>query len=180
MVILSLKDEAHQIIDDLDIMGLLRSYGHAELVGSVPLDLIVKRDIDIHVYILLQDSNAMAGEIIPVLLDKKWVRNLRVDKYSSKKAVKIGIDGYPGPTGPWDIDIWITNDITTTGFEITKILKENLSSEQRDAILVIKQYYHNLGVLRDGLSSRIYDAVYYHNVRSVQDFKDYLPTLKQT
>jgi hypothetical protein len=63
------------------------------------------------------------------------------------------------------------------GFEKTKILKEKLTEEQRSAILKLKEYYHNLGVLRNGLSSRIYDAVFYHDVKTIQDFKEYLPTL---
>ncbi len=176
---LSLKDEAHQVVEDLDVMALLRAYGHAEIVGSVALDLIVKRDIDIHVHLLLQDPYAMAGEVLPVLLDKKWVRNIRVDKYSSKSAVKLAIDAYPGPTGPWNIDIWITSDVSTTGFEVTNILLESLTAEQRSAILEIKEYYHNLGVLRNGLSLRIYDAVYKNGVRSIEEFKAYLPTLSR-
>jgi hypothetical protein len=91
--------------------------------------------------------------------------------------VKIAIDAYPGPTGPWDIDIWISDDLNSMGFEKTKILKEKLTEEQRSAILKLKEYYHNLGVLRNGLSSRIYDAVFYHDVKTIQDFKEYLPTL---
>ncbi len=177
---MSLKEEALQVIEDLDIMDLLRSYGEAEIVGSVALDLIVKRDIDIHVLVSLQDPFGLAGEILPVLLDKKWSRNIRVDKFTRENAVKVALDAYPGPTGPWDIDIWITNDITSTAFEATQKLQEELTSVQRESILQIKEYYHSLGVLRNGLSSRIYDAVVNNGVRTVQDFKNYLPTLSQS
>jgi hypothetical protein len=177
---MSLREEALQVIEELDIMGLLRSYGKADVVGSVALDLIVKRDIDIHVLTFLQDPFGLVGEILPVLLDKKWARNLRVDKFTGKKAVKVALDAYPGPTGPWDIDIWITNEVSSTAFESTKILQEELTPIQRESIIEIKEYYHSLGVLRNGLSSRIYDAVVNYGVRTVQDFKNYLPRLSQS
>jgi hypothetical protein len=45
------KQEAEQIIKDIGILRILDSLGEAQVVGSVALDLIVKRDIDIHVVV---------------------------------------------------------------------------------------------------------------------------------
>ena len=46
-----LKAEAESVIEELGLLGLLRGYGRAGVVGSVALDLIVKRDIDIHLLV---------------------------------------------------------------------------------------------------------------------------------
>ena len=44
-----LKSEAEGIVRKLSLLELLRRYGEARVVGSVALDLVVKKDIDIHV-----------------------------------------------------------------------------------------------------------------------------------
>jgi hypothetical protein len=52
-----LKREAERIIEELDLLRLLSTYGEARIVGSVALDLIVKLDIDIH--LLFDDPDVL-------------------------------------------------------------------------------------------------------------------------
>lgn len=50
-----LKAEAEGVIEELGLLGLLWGYGRAGVVGSVALDLIVKRDIDVHLLVAGRD-----------------------------------------------------------------------------------------------------------------------------
>jgi hypothetical protein len=84
------------------------------------------------------------------------------------------VDAYPGKSGDWSIDIWVTNRIETTAFEYIKELNEKLTPEHRQRIMEIKQYYHRQGKLRDGLSLKIYRAVIELGIRTVGEFEDYI------
>ncbi|MHA1909569.1 MAG: hypothetical protein ACW98Y_19880 [Candidatus Thorarchaeota archaeon] len=171
----SLKHEAEKIIEDLDIMDYLNSYGVARIVGSVALDLIVKKDIDIHVHLKLRNPLAFAMDLSPILLDKSEVREVRVTDYSERSAIKVAIDDYPGLTGSWSIDFWLTSDLSTTGFDLTAKLNQTLTEEQRQAILNLKWHYHLQGLLRDGMSSRIYDSVVNNGVTTIDEFEKIFP-----
>jgi hypothetical protein len=56
-----LRREAEEIIARLGLLEMLRSYGRAEVVGSVALDLVVRRDIDIHLLLGLA-RNSRSGK----------------------------------------------------------------------------------------------------------------------
>ncbi len=169
-----LRIEAEQIIEDLDIMGLLNAYGHARIVGSVALDLIVKRDIDIHVLVLLRDTMEMAQHLMSVLLKAEGVNEVSVKDYRERASLKVGIDEYHGASGPWSIDIWLTTDVSTTGFAIVDELEKSLDENMREVILNIKRHYHIRDLLQNGLSSLIHRAVTEGGVRNANEFEQWL------
>ena len=169
-----LRIEAEQIIEDLDIMGLLNAYGHARIVGSVALDLIVKRDIDIHALVLLRDTMEMAQHLIAVLLKAEGVHEVSVKDYRERASLKVGIEEYQGESGPWSIDIWLTTDVSTTGFTMIDEWEESLDEEMREVILNIKRHYHIRDLLQDGLSSLIYRAVTEGAVQNANEFEQWL------
>jgi hypothetical protein len=169
-----LRIEAEQIIEDLDIMGLLNAYGYARIVGSVALDLIVKRDIDIHALVLLRDTMDMAQHLMAVLLKAEGVDEVSVKDYRERASLKVGIEEYQGESGPWSIDIWLTTDVSTTGFAIIDELEESLDEEMRDVILSIKRHYHIRDLLQDGLSTLIYRAVTEGGVQNANEFEQWL------
>ncbi|TXT57045.1 MAG: hypothetical protein BAJATHORv1_20645 [Candidatus Thorarchaeota archaeon] len=171
------KTEALKILDALDIMDYLNSYGDARVVGSVALDLIVKLDLDVHVLLLLKSPMELAQEIIPILLSRKGVREIRLTDYrQSNEGLKIGIDSYPSMSGTWSIDIWLTEKVYTTGFLDVLRLSHRITLENRKTILKLKWHYHQRGKLRDGISKEIYEAVIYHDVKSVGEFEAYRKT----
>ncbi len=172
----ALRSEAELIVSQLGLLDVLRRYGRAEVVGSVALDLVVKRDIDIHVFIGPAGWReaglvAIIGDLWPKLLGLEGVGELRLTDYRDAGAIKIGIDHYPGPSGDWSIDLWVTDREETTAFATVGELRAALTDETREAILAIKRHYHRLGLLRNGLSNRIYEAVTRHDVRTVEDFE---------
>jgi hypothetical protein len=103
-----LAQEAQGILQELSLLELLRRYGDPRLVGSVPLDLIVKLDIDIHVLVNRHDLLNIVDSIYHQLLEDELIHEVRITDYRPE-GVKIGIDRYPAPSGDWSIDIWVTN-----------------------------------------------------------------------
>jgi len=166
----ALSDEAMAIIHELALYELLAPYGTARLVGSVALDLIVKRDIDLHLLVATPNLYALIDPIYHTLLDDPDIREVRISDYRREGGLKIGIDAYPGPTGPWEIDLWVTDRVEDTGFALVEWLACELTPEYRAVIMAIKQALHQQGRLRDGISKRVYLAVLEAGVRSVQEF----------
>lgn len=169
-----MKQEAERIIQELSLLELLKQHGEAQVVGSVALDLLVKRDIDIHLLIKSSDLLSNVDTIYHQLLDRKNIREVRISDYRDRGGIKIGIDEYPGRSGSWSIDIWVTNRAETTGFALVEQLKGKLNQEERQAILEIKYHKYRTGQLRDGLSRLIYKAVIDQGVRTVAEFDQIL------
>ncbi len=166
-----LKSEASAIIDDLALFDLLAPFGAARLVGSVALDLIVKRDIDIHLLVETTDLYAVVDPIYQALLNHPRIPEARISDYRSDSGLKIGVDAYPGPSGLWSIDLMVTNRPETTGFALAERLARELTPEQRITIMSIKQALYQQGRLRDGISKRVYLAVLAAGVRSIEEFE---------
>ena len=174
----ALQSEALQIIDDLGLIVALSQYGEARIVGSVALNLVVKRDIDIHLVLERVDLMDAVYKITRLLLDEEHIQEIRISDYRERDSIKIGIDAFPGFSGQWSVDIWITTDAATTGFAQTDRLIAELLPEHRTLILDIKHELHQQNILRDGMSSLIYKAVVDDNVGSAAEFHRYIE--KQT
>lgn len=168
-----LAQEAQGILQELSLLKILSCYGDARLVGSVPLDLIVKLDIDVHVLVDRPDLLEIVDNIYHSLLDGELVHQVRISDYRPE-GVKIGIDKYPAASGDWSIDIWITNQVETTAFSFVEHLNRTLRPEHRSTIMKIKHHYHHQGLLHDGISKTIYQAVLDDEVQSVKEFHRYL------
>ncbi len=166
----ALRAEALGIVADLDLLGRLCPLGRAEIVGSVALDLVVKRDIDVHVLLAEPGLYPAADAVTHDLLDHPRVREVRITDYRAQGSLKVAVDAYPGASGDWSIDIWLTERPEETAFAWRDALLAALTPEHRGAILRIKRHYDAAGLLRDGLSARIYRAVVEGGVRSVEAF----------
>jgi len=169
-----LKAEAETVLRKLHLPATLSRHGQARVVGSVALDLLVRRDIDVHLLISSNDVMGVCDQVYRQLLRQADIHEVRISDHRDRGGVKIGIDAYPGGAGVWAIDIWITDRPETTGFALVERLNRELKGEHRQAILAIKRHYHAEGKLRDGLSAQIYEAVANHGVRTVDDFERFL------
>jgi len=169
-----LKLEADKILHELELLDLLNGYGEARAVGSYALDLIVKRDVDVHLLVQTPDLLSVVDAIYHQLLEHEHVHEVRISDHRARGGVKIGIDSYPGKSGDWSIDIWVTDRLETTGFTLVDRMQGELTPERREAILRIKGDYYRNGQLRPGLSLLIYRAVIDKDVRSVEDFHRFL------
>ena len=169
----SLQNEAINIESELGIINFLSNFGRAEIVGSVANDLIVNKDIDIH---LLTNNNVddVAQKFIGFLEYIKEIRSIKIEDYKlEKKSVCVVIDNYNN----WNIEVWITSDINYTGFKMKEELKKRLDDDKRDTIISLKKYYNEKDLLHGEMSSNIYRAVLYNNINNIDEFKEY--TLKR-
>jgi len=171
---MSLREEALGIVSELGLLGTLGRHGRAELVGSVALDLIVKLDIDIHLLVEGRDLYSVVNQIYPELLRHPKLDEVRITDYKDG-SVKIGVDKYTSASGAWSIDLYITNRPEMTAFSYVYELRDRLDEDARGAIMDIKKHYHQRGLLRDGLSHRIYEAVIRRGARTVTDFQKLSP-----
>ena len=169
-----LRDEAFEIIDAFGFLELLGQYGDARLVGSVALDLVVKPDIDFHLFITKSDVVNVAESIKSSLIADERIRDIRVSDHLEKESLKIGIDCLPGRSAEWGIDIWITSDVDTTGFEETDRIRSLLNEDNRKTILELKRVFWRKGQLHDSMSSVIYRAVLEDGVSNLGEFHKYL------
>jgi hypothetical protein len=169
----ALKIEAINIVQELGLLEMLEPYGEARLVGSVALDLVVKPDIDIHLLLDRRDVIEATKEIAEYIIIKKKVKEVRISDHLESDSLKIGIDRYSGTSAVWSIDIWVTSDESTTGFQIAEDLKNTLTPELREAILNIKRAHYKDGQLRDGLSLKIYKAALEKGLSGLDEFKGY-------
>lgn len=170
----TLRTEATEIISELGLLEMLEPFGNAQLVGSVALDLVVKPDIDFHLLIGNSDVVSVAESIKDTLIAKGICSEIRLSDYLERNSLKIGIDIIRGQSTEWSIDIWVTSDSSTTGFEETMRIREKLNEENRKIILKLKRFFHSKGQLQDGMSSIIYRAVLDEGISSLQEFQDYL------
>lgn len=166
-----LRDEGFEIIKDLELLKLLERYGEARLVGSLALDLVVKPDIDFHLYLDQTNLIEVVGSLLVSLISDTRIREVRVTDHLERDSLKIGIDHLAGRSTDWSVDIWVTSDRSTTGFEELDQYQEMLNQETRKIILEIKHHYFEKGLLRDGLSSKIYRAVLKEGVSNLGEFK---------
>ncbi|MCW4050674.1 MAG: hypothetical protein NWE89_13165 [Candidatus Bathyarchaeota archaeon] len=127
---MSLNTEAHGILKETGLLEILSTYGRAEVVGSVALDLIVKLDIDIHVLVENPELIETVNMIYPRLLEHPNIAEMRISDYRPD-GVKIGVDRYPATSGDWSIDIWVTNKIESTAFQYVLETTTRLDEKNR-------------------------------------------------
>ncbi|MHA2117512.1 MAG: hypothetical protein ACW98J_01220, partial [Candidatus Thorarchaeota archaeon] len=109
-----------------------------------------------------------------VLLKTDGVNEVTVKDYRERASLKVGIDEYHSESGPWSIDIWLTTDVSTTGFVLVDELEEALDEDMREVVLSIKRHYHIRDLLQNGLSSLIYRAVTEGQVQNANEFEQWL------
>ncbi|MFW9933469.1 MAG: hypothetical protein ACFFDR_12530 [Candidatus Thorarchaeota archaeon] len=164
-----LTQEAQEILSQLDLLNLLGKYGETRVVGSVVLELLVKLDLDLHVLLSTYPLMESVNRITTELLDHQHINEVRISDYRPE-GVKIGIDECPSVSGNWTIDIWLTNDVSTTAFGHAERILAELTLEKRERILSLKEHYHRQGRLRNGISTLIYQAVL-DGITNVRDFE---------
>jgi hypothetical protein len=152
-------------------MKFLKQIGQPKLVGSVPVGLIVKKDIDIHVLVKpdqqLEKTLTLITKLIVDVTNKITLMRFR---RSNAYLSRITLEDQFGDE--WTIEIWITSNPNKMG-EVRNDLKK-LTDQQKKTILFIKDYYHQVGLNRWGLSTLIYNAVTYHQIKSRREFIRYL------
>lgn len=179
----SLHREAMRLVRRLGVMKLAREVGRAWLVGSVPLKLIVKPDVDLHVLVPrrkegphgLDAPEVPAALAIAKGLMERGINKLELLRFYFRDAVKIGFDTRVG-NRTWHIDVWVTSDPENLGVGPTRWVRQHLTPELRQAILKLKRYYAARDMCRYGMSHELYRAVITARVRTPRQFLQYART----
>ena len=178
----TLYREAMGLVRRLGLMKAARAVGEAAVVGSVPLKLIVKPDIDVHVLVPEGEPAApdrpevdAALTIARDLIERCGIRKLEVLRFLFRSAVKLGFE-VRLPQRTWHVDVWVTSDPENTGVRPTRWVRRRLTPTLRRAILKLKRYYAERDMCRFGMSSELYRAVIEHGVRTPKQFLDYART----
>jgi hypothetical protein len=174
-----LQDEATAILADLELLPLLGQLGRPVQVGSVPLGLMVARDIDLTVLCADLDA-ARVFDVVRPLAAHPRIRELRFRNDTGDRNVDPDYpDGiYWGPRyrtaagEDWTIDVWFIHEQSRQfDLEHLESMPARLTPETRRAILEIKEaclgrpWYTSHG---------IYTAVLDHGVRTPEAFRAHL------
>lgn len=165
----TLKEEALYIVEKLEIIKFLDFYGRVEVVGSVAFDLILNRDIDVHL-LTTYDIYQICDKLIVFLNNNSKICNTEVEDYKDKQSICLIIKDY----NKWNIEVWISNNQNYVGFKLKKDLEKLLNDEKRKIIMEIKKYYNDMNLLHGEMSTNIYKAVAYYNINSIGEFKKYI------
>jgi hypothetical protein len=188
-----LQKDASLVLVNLDLLPLLKKYGDPKIVGSMALELMTWRDIDIEIIVGELDKKVIA-EVIEALVIKTVVR---IDITFTDNRFKFGLEekipkslyiglkyfGEDIPPGEmlganpkaWKLDLhFIMKEDARGGIKTTEIASK-LTDENRRIILEIKEVVaENPQHRKQIFSLDIYKAVLDHGVKNLEDFQSYL------
>ena len=166
----NLQEEAFEIENRLGILNFLNKYGRAEIVGSVANNLIVHKDIDVHL-LTEEDIYVIKEKVVIYLNSICSINDIIIEDYKNdKQAVCVTIKKFKG----WNTEIWICGCEEYVGFDMKEKLHNNLDGNKRKIIMDLKNYYYSKGALHGEMSTMIYNGVLYGHVKNVDDFKRYI------
>lgn len=187
----ALKDSRHfhkittKALEIIDIEPKLRKIGEVELVGSYKYDLIGKADMDFHVYTTQKPT-------------RETVAGLAQEFLSNEKVIKLSIVDYTifppsrpsSPPGVWisikvdvdgelaNFDIWLLRRVDEHkddfGTAMPANWYNNLSQEQKEAIIFTKALSRAGELDSEYLSTDIYRAVVLGGVTQPQEITKWI------
>ncbi len=175
----ALQEEAASVLEDLELLPLLRTVGDPIKVGSMALGLMVQRDIDMTILCRELDPTRVF-EAIKSLSSHPRVRELRFRNDTGHWNVDPNYPdgvywgpGYRTEAGEdWNLDLWFIHEHSRQAdLEHVVVLPPRLTPEIRLAILRIKddclgQPWYS--------SHTITMAVLNHGVRTPADYRAHI------
>jgi len=170
--------------DELLARGLhdaLASYGAVHVVGSHMMELMVWRDLDIHLVPKTLDRSSFFD------MGSRFAELLEPHRMHYRDETVRGTDGLPSGlywgvylgderAGAWKLDIWATD---ARGLERVESychgIQRRLSAKTREIILRIKAECWQHPEYRRGFGSgNVYEAVLDHGIQDIRGFWDFL------
>ena len=178
-----LQLEAAAVLKDLEIIELLSVVGRAVQVGSVALELMVWREIDLTVLCPRLDLEQIF-ELGARLASHPRVRGLQfrndTGDWNQDPNYPDGlfweIDYVSESASGWEMDIWFIHESTRQPDMLhLEDFLPRLTDETRLAILTIKDVWRRTPLYGSSVSSYdCYMAVLDHGVRTIDEFEAYL------
>jgi len=168
-----LHADAYSCLSRLDLMEALREYGRPHLVGSVPLQLVVRLDIDVHVLVPKDSLPDAAIDVARTIFLGRELGVVNIMNFTSCESMKVTV-ACRGLAGIWNVDVWLTSRRREMGVSELRKLRPELTDERRKVILSLKHFYNQRNQCRYGLSRYLYRAVLDEGVRTPGQFLRYL------
>jgi len=176
----SIRKQADSILFNRGLYKILEQFGQVELTGSYSLKLMYKKDLDISLVspnLTINNFYKMGGEISELIKPYSvYYRNTKVKQVKGRprNALYFGF-----VFDDWKIDLWVVDRERAEGSIIySNDILNKLTDEKRLLILEIKKEYFNNNDYGKCFSSReVYSAVINKNIKSVNEFKEYLNNL---
>jgi len=176
-----IKSQADKLLENWNLLNYLNKYGDAYSVGSVALDLMTWRDIDLEVICEKEPSKNDAIDVARYLFNIDGFRKVSPIDYSDGDGIKkpkglyIGAEYIDLDKNKWKVDVWLLATSLARTKEKTEEIRNDLTPEYKEIILDIKSQVHDHPLYRKKIVSvDIYDAVIKNGVKNLDDFKKYL------
>lgn len=185
-----LKTEADQVLAELSLLKELRKLGKVSVVGSVALNLMVYKDIDIEVVVEKLEPQAISQVISRLTssnlrrIDLSLINNSVESKEKFPKGIYLGIKYHLGMSWvsdfskneeTWKVDIWFVEPENARSLKTTKEIELKLNNESRRIILEIKSdSYQNENYRKVFSALDIYKAVLDQGIVDTKGFQSYL------
>lgn len=175
-----LSDKAFKIFEKTKAVEIFSQLGKVEIIGSVRLNLMYRRDIDLLVISeKIEKDKAMATT--KVFLDKGIFQTVALADYQTFPAYDMPLGFYweliiPHEDKNWKFDVWYLKPgerYTDLALSSIKKFEEALTKnpEKAETILKIKEAYFDGVKYNDQVKSfDIYTAVLENGVNSVEEF----------
>jgi hypothetical protein len=176
----ALRAEADQLLGG-GLYDTLASYGTVHVVGSYALELMVWRDLDIHLVPEELDREAffeLGGRIAEILTPHRMQfrdeRDVRTDGLPA--GFYWGVYLGDERAGAWKLDLWATDERGLNRVQTyCHSIRQRLSPQARDRILKIKgECWQQPGYRKRFGSADVYEAVLEHGVEDVAGFQHFL------
>ncbi len=180
-----MREKALNLLDKWNIAEYLNKYGDAYTVGSVALDLMTWRDIDLEVICNKEPTREDALEVVEILFVENDFRKVTPIDYregegvSKPKGLYIGGQYIDEDRNEWKVDIWLLTPDSANAKKKTQEIRDKLTPKYRERILNLKSRLHDHPKYRKQvLSVDIYDAVLDKEVKDLEGLKEYLKEVK--
>ncbi len=174
---IKLKSLASRLLTETKLVEFLQSLGKVEITGSFKYDLMVKPDIDIHIYNPQELETSL--KLIQQIIKEEKFKNFTFQNFlhKTKPHLPFGIYIsliYKIEQIPFNIDLWIIKskeyyeNLYRDDFELIKKLEnKEFDPIQKELMLSTKKYIleNNLNIK----SMQIYNAILNYNLKSIDE-----------
>ncbi len=193
-----LQKEAYEVLEKMRLLEILHKHGEPYIVGSIALDLMTWRDIDIEV-VTKDLSFENIADVVRQLILQKHTRldfdvtdNRNWDDTRAPNGLYLGMKYFGNVEDiktarkygsrdeyVWQLDMHFVLQENARSYERTQKIKEQLTDETRLTILEIKDFLkrNNPKYKKSIQSTDIYNAVLDNDVKVLEGFKKYLKSI---
>lgn len=175
-----LQKEGKELLEKAKILEFLSQFGQIEIGGSMDSGLMVWPDIDLGV-ISEELSEENYWKMVKFFYGlNNYYHSLYIQDFResvnprSPKGLYIGIK-IKFHEKMWKVDVWYIQPRREGEKNPNDWIKEGLNDDNRKIILEIKnQVWQDPKYRKEFFSVDIYEAVFKHGVKDLEDFKKYL------